>query len=63
MSLLAAIVAAPAPPENVISAIAVSALSDLKKLVALILSSKSAFRPDPPPSFPECQTVPLTPSA
>ena len=52
MSLSAAIVAAHAPPEKVISPLAVSAVSDLKRLDPAIPSTESASKPLPAPSLP-----------
>ena len=57
ISLPAPIVTAPAPPENVMSPLVVSAVSDLKKLEPCTPSKVSASKPDPEPSFPACHTV------
>ena len=57
MSLSAAIVAAPAPPENVISPLAVSALSELKNPPADTPSKVSASNPLPAPSLFSCQIL------
>ena len=70
ISLLAAIVTAPAPPENVISPLAVSPVSDLKNEDESIPSTVAALPPSAlmvaqvkPPVAPDClvKACPLDP--
>ena len=57
ISLLAASVIAPLPPEKVISPVTVSAALLRMKALLCKPSKVSASKPEPDPSLPACQTV------